>query len=167
MTFQLKVTKTALAGKGPGIHIAGPYVTPSVHDAITSVMNSSNLYDPQYKARTAVSAFFQGGSGNREGQFIFLELCITHDPEAIQNFEDVINQAVRGVLPEALTEIHINPNTEGAYYFFTEIAKETSCSYNGGTWGQPMAFKPENNEQWWKVYNLCKVMGLNIASPVF
>lgn len=166
MAFTLKVT-TPFPGKGKGVYIAGPYVTPQVHDAISTLMTANHLSDPFYKARTDVGAFFQGGCDKRDGEYIFLELWLTRDPVKVAEFEKQLNKAVRGRIPESLTEIRIAPNTEGAYYLFLEIAKETGCRHWGGDAFTPLYFYPEDNEQWWKVYNLCKYMELNIGFPQF
>lgn len=170
MPFKLKVAKETLPGKGPGIYLYGPYVTPRIHDAISQFMAANRIDDPRYIARTKVTAFFQGGCDKRDGQFIFLELLRSWeslDPADVAEFERLLNEAIEGKVPTCQTEIRIAPNTQGAYYFITEISKETGCSYNSGNAFTPVYFFPENNEQWWKVYNLCKEMGLTIGFPQF
>ena len=133
-------------------------------------MAAHRIDDPRYIARTKVTAFFQGGCDKRDGQFIFLELLRSWeslDPADVAEFERLLNEAIEGKVPTCQTEIRIAPNTQGAYYFITEISKETGCSYNSGNAFTPVYFFPENNEQWWKVYNLCKEMGLTIGFPQF
>lgn len=165
MTFQLKISKDAMAGKGPGVVLSGDMVTPQVHDAVSFVMNSNYRGDECYEARQKVCAFFQGGSENRNGRFIFLECWQTRVPEDVAEFERILNKYVGSKIVQDSTQIRIAATTQGVYYLFTEIAKETNCRYNAGSWNTPLYFYPDDTEQWWKVYNLCRQMELEIGFP--
>lgn len=165
MTFQLKVCDNQLSGKGPGVILAGDMVTPQVHEAFKFVMNDNWMGSECYEARNKVSAFFQSGSENPDGRYVFIELWNTRNPEAVAEFERVLNKHVGSKIVQDFTEIRIAASTEGVYYYFIEIAKETGCTYSAGSWTTPLYFYPENNEQWWKVYNLCRQMELEIGFP--
>ena len=165
MTFRLKVCKTHYTDKGPGVLLAGNMVTDNLHRKITEFMTDKDVRSEIYKASKAVQAYFQFGFMEPQHKRIFIELWKHDDPEAVKEFERVLNKYLYRDIGEALTQIHVSPNTEGVYYYYLEIAKETGCPYNGGHWGSPLIYMPEDNEQWWKVYNLCKAMVLNIAFP--
>lgn len=165
MTFRFKVCKTKLVDKGPGIMLRGPIVTPSLHDMVLTMFSDKDIRSEIYKAFRGVGAFFQGGIDNRDGQYIFIELHKSDDPATIKEFERILNKYLSPFLIQPFTEIRIHPDIEGAYYYFTEIAKECNVGYHGGSWNSPMVFFPENNQQWWKVYDLCKHMGLNVTYP--
>jgi hypothetical protein len=61
-------------GKGPGIFIHGKHVTESVHQIFSRFMNANRYNCEYYKAREGSGAFFQGGSHDPKGEFVFIEL---------------------------------------------------------------------------------------------
>lgn len=162
MSFQIKLDPCPIPGKGPGFYLQGPYVTDSVHSKIAAVMADNRIDSKNYKARTAVSAFFQGGYDDPEGEFVFIEILPDRPSDAIEQFENILNAAVYDVIPLSLTDIKIAVNTTGAVYFASEIAEEVGCEISLGNWGEPITLYPKDTVQWLKAMKMARDLGLNI-----
>lgn len=87
--MQVKMTPQHM--KGPGINIHGPQVTPLVWDLFNYSIASNRIDCRWYKARQAASAFFQGGSDRRFGEWVFIEFW---HPDTAADYMDLINAAL-------------------------------------------------------------------------
>lgn len=167
MAFEIVAHESGLAGHGDGVIMFGNYVTERVHELVSQIIGDNWANSEYYKARQKCGAFFQGGSHNPNGKYIFIEFLGKSDSEDVKEFMRLLNNRLYPVIGTAFTTIEIWPNTEGAYYYITEIAKETGCSYDSGCSVQPVTFKPENNDMHNKVMTLCRQMELTIVnSPI-
>lgn len=90
----MKCEIVAVAGKNPGIEIYGNHVTPLVHEVFSISMASNHMDDPWYHARKKANAFFQGGHGQPEGKWVFIEFWA---PEHAATYVDMINEVLEFV----------------------------------------------------------------------
>lgn len=164
MAFEIVAHKSGLVGHGDGVVMYGSYVTERVHGVVSQIIEDCWTNSEYYQARQKCGAFFQGGSHDPKGKYIFIEFLGNSDSESVKDFLRLLNNSLSPVIGSALTAIEIWPNTEGAYYFITEIAKETGCSYDSGSSVQPVTFNPENNDMHNKVMTLCRQMELTIVN---
>lgn len=87
----MKVEMVPNSGKGLGINIYGPQVTPLVWKLFDYSISSNRIDCPWYRARTKASAFFQGGSNSPKGKWVFIEFW---RPEHAGDYMDLINNAL-------------------------------------------------------------------------
>lgn len=158
-----------LAGKGPGLYLFGNYVTPQVHREFTRIMACNDMRTLEYAARNKVNAFFQGGSEDPNGKFVFIEF-MKPELKGHEDFMDLINGRVGPLVGKYSLEIPIDVykyKYKGSLSMCVAIALETGCSYNGGGWNEPFTFQPEDNAEYRKVLELCKHMELTIINSPF
>ena len=72
----------------PALHIWGNLATPELHDFAMSFIRANHMDDPRYILRTKGYCFFQGGSNDRNGQWIYIELDGKHGEEIVKYFSD-------------------------------------------------------------------------------
>ncbi len=161
--------EVTLADKCPGLYLFGNYVTPRVHQGFKQIMMCNDIRYPEYKATRKVNAFFQGGSENPDGKFVFIEFLQTKLKNH-EDFMDIVNRQIGPLIVRHTTEIKINLYEyvhKGSMTMCLMIAEETGCRYNSGGWNEPFTFQPETNVEYRKVFDLCRRMELTIIDPPF
>ncbi len=162
MDFEIKAQQKTYAGKGPGVIMYGSYVTEHVHQAMMRLMCANNIRTEEYIARHKCHAFFQGGSNDPKGEYIFIEFW-NHDLDASRDFMRLLNKALHPHIGCYAQTIPINPyKTEGSISYAVMIAEDTGCPYDGGVWNGPFTFRPESNIQHAKVMDLVRYIGLHV-----
>lgn len=73
----------------PALVITGEDATAELHNFISWVGLSCRMDEPGYKLSKASGAFFQGGSADRDGKFIYIEFWIFKGAQA---FVDFVNE---------------------------------------------------------------------------
>lgn len=73
----------------PGLTISGPEATPELHNFIKTECLTNWMDKPGYKVNKEAGAYFQGGSENPKGQYIFIEFW---KPKGAQAFVDFVNK---------------------------------------------------------------------------
>lgn len=84
----------------------------------------------------------------------------------VQKFIDVLNGVLMSVIPTGFTTIQVSPDKlpeygdRGGLDVLIEIAKETNCDVDYGSWLTPVTFKPEDNVQYTQVLNLIRTFDM-------
>jgi hypothetical protein len=153
-----------IPGKNPGLMLDGPYVTENVWRVFNRMINSNSMTCPLYHARQRAGAFFQGGSNDPNGRFVFIEFWQSDYGEFVRLANQSCNN---GPIISRLTEIHINlyayPEA-GSLDLCVMIAEEANCPYDAGGWGTPFHFKPESSVSYNKVMTLVRTFGLTVVT---
>lgn len=72
----------------PSLHLHGKEASPELWDFTMSFISANHRDDPRYTLRQKAHCFFQGGSNDREGEWIYIEMYGEHAPEVIKYFSD-------------------------------------------------------------------------------
>lgn len=118
-------------GRGRCIEMVGDWVTPEVHDVVSSMLGANRYGDPVYEARVKSGVFFQGGYDRPNEQWILLEFWATEDK--CEDFVKLLNEKVNEVIDEKYVGIRLVARTISVkdledFYTIVEMVKdETKC----------------------------------------
>lgn len=162
--IKLQATLKTLADKGPGLYLRGPWVTPEVHEAFTLIMRANHTDDPAYHARNKCCAFFQGGSENPNGEYVFIEMW-TFDPSKWEDFEKIVNEKVTPLIDINKWQVKIASATDQSRNLCETLMKETDVPMNWSALSLVVIFTPSDNAQRQRLLDLAKTYGLNVLPP--
>lgn len=86
----------------PGLVIEGKQATPDLHEFIRHQMLTQWIDQPGYKLTKNSGAFFQGGSHDPDGKYIFIEFWI---PKGAQAWIDHLNENYRPTKDSTTDEV--------------------------------------------------------------
>ncbi len=137
------------------LHIQGGWVSRKVSEIIENSISSNSWNFRQIGGRQSSLRDL----GN-ELRYIFNVDAMESE---CQEFVDYLNIALSQYIPTAFTNINVNAyklksyDDTGSLTVLLEIAKETGCPFDAGSWGGFCKFMPENTTQYNKVIELLRL----------
>lgn len=137
------------------LHLQGGWVSREIAEIIERVI-SCNIWNFHVMGGRQSSL---GDLGN-EFRYIF---NVGAYKSACDEFVDYLNTVCRYRIPTAFTAISVNPyklkdyDNTGGLTLMLEIAKESGCPFDAGSWNTACKFLPESTTQYNKVIELLRL----------
>jgi len=137
------------------LHIQGGWVSREISNKIERAIDS-NIWNFRYSGGRQSPLADLGN----EFRYIF---NIDANESACDKFVDYLNTILRDHIPSAFAVINVNPyklkdyDDSGSLTLMLEIAKETGCPFDAGSWISACSFMPENTTQYNQVIDLLRL----------